>query len=56
MSTVAASQLDTVYPLDAATIRRFRDDGFIRLPNVLSPETLAGSVATRSCVDSACSA
>jgi ectoine hydroxylase-related dioxygenase (phytanoyl-CoA dioxygenase family) len=41
MSTVAASQLDTPYPLDDATISRFREDGFIRLPNVLSPETLA---------------
>jgi ectoine hydroxylase-related dioxygenase (phytanoyl-CoA dioxygenase family) len=41
MSTVAASQLDAPYSLDDATIHRFRDDGFIRLPNVLSPETLA---------------
>ena len=41
MSTVAASQLDTAYPLDDASILRFREDGFIRLPNVLSPETLA---------------
>src|SRR3954454_8631329 len=41
MSTVAARQLDTAYPLDDAAIRRFREDGFIRLPNVLSPETLA---------------
>src|SRR3954469_10481389 len=41
MSTVAASQLDTAYPLDDASVLRFRDDGFIRLPNVLSPETLA---------------
>src|SRR3977135_733393 len=41
MSTVAASQLDTAYSLDDASIRQFREDGFIRLPNVLSPETLA---------------
>ena len=39
--TVATSSLDTAYPLDDASIRRFREDGFIRLPNVLSPETLA---------------
>jgi ectoine hydroxylase-related dioxygenase (phytanoyl-CoA dioxygenase family) len=41
MSTVATRPLDTPYPLDDATIRRFRKDGFIRLPNVLSQETLA---------------
>jgi len=41
MSTAAATQLDTPYPLDAATIRRFQNDGFIRLPNVVSPELLA---------------
>ncbi len=41
MSTVAARQLDTAYPLDDASIRGFREDGFIRLPNVLSAETLA---------------
>jgi ectoine hydroxylase-related dioxygenase (phytanoyl-CoA dioxygenase family) len=41
MSTVAASQLDTAYSLDDATIRQFRENGFIRLPNVLSPKTLA---------------
>jgi ectoine hydroxylase-related dioxygenase (phytanoyl-CoA dioxygenase family) len=41
MSTVAARQLDTAYPLDDAAIRRFREDGFIRLPNVLSDDTLA---------------
>jgi ectoine hydroxylase-related dioxygenase (phytanoyl-CoA dioxygenase family) len=40
MSTVAANQLDTAYPLEDACIRQFREDGFIRLPNVLSPETL----------------
>src|SRR5215212_4475650 len=40
MSTVAARQLDTAYPLDDASIRRLREDGFIRLSNVLSPETL----------------
>lgn len=42
MSTAAATQLETPYPLEAATIRRFQDEGFIRLPNVLSPELLAG--------------
>src|SRR5437879_312997 len=41
MSTATVNQLDTTYPLDDATIRRFREDGFIRLPNVLSSEILA---------------
>jgi ectoine hydroxylase-related dioxygenase (phytanoyl-CoA dioxygenase family) len=41
MATVTAQELDTSYPLDEAAIRRFREDGFIRLPNVLSAETLA---------------
>lgn len=36
MSTVAASELETRYPLDKDAIRRFRENGFIRLPNVLS--------------------
>jgi ectoine hydroxylase-related dioxygenase (phytanoyl-CoA dioxygenase family) len=34
-------ELDTPYPLEPATIRQFRDDGFIRLPGVLSAGTLA---------------
>jgi ectoine hydroxylase-related dioxygenase (phytanoyl-CoA dioxygenase family) len=44
MTTLAATiatQLDTLYTLDEATIRRFRDDGFIRLPGVLSADVLA---------------
>ena len=41
MSTVAKSELDTPYPLDAATIEEFRRDGFIRLPSVLDAKTLA---------------
>src|ERR1043165_461893 len=41
MATVTANELDTPYTLDPDAIRRFREDGFIRLPNVLSPETLA---------------
>lgn len=41
MSTVAKSELDTPYPLDAATIEKFRRDGFIRLPSVLDAKTLA---------------
>src|SRR5690348_14628983 len=41
MSTATGHELDTPYPLDDAAIHRFRDDGFIRLPNVLSAETLA---------------
>lgn len=41
MSTVAANELDTPYALNDETIRRFREDGFIRLSGVLSPETVA---------------
>jgi ectoine hydroxylase-related dioxygenase (phytanoyl-CoA dioxygenase family) len=41
MSTMPATELDTPYPLDDATIARFREDGFIRLPGVLSAEVLA---------------
>src|SRR6476646_8511139 len=41
MATVTAPELDTPYAFDPDAIRRFRDDGFIRLPNVLSPNTLA---------------
>jgi ectoine hydroxylase-related dioxygenase (phytanoyl-CoA dioxygenase family) len=41
MSIATSNQLDTPYPLDEAAIRRFREDGFVRLTNVLSPETLA---------------
>jgi ectoine hydroxylase-related dioxygenase (phytanoyl-CoA dioxygenase family) len=36
MSTAAPAELDTPYSLDSAMIRRFRDDGFIRLPRVFS--------------------
>ncbi|MEO7404607.1 MAG: phytanoyl-CoA dioxygenase family protein [Burkholderiales bacterium] len=38
---MSANRLDTPYTLDPESIRRFRDDGFIRLPNVLSPAVLA---------------
>src|SRR6476620_7608096 len=41
MSTASLSQLDTPYKLDAATLRQFEEDGFIRLPNVIDAETLA---------------
>jgi ectoine hydroxylase-related dioxygenase (phytanoyl-CoA dioxygenase family) len=41
MSTTTAAQLDAAYPLEDASIRRFLEDGFIRLPNVLSPEILS---------------
>src|SRR6476620_11955361 len=41
MSAATQNQLDTPYSLDDGLIRRFREDGLIRLPNVLSPETLA---------------
>jgi ectoine hydroxylase-related dioxygenase (phytanoyl-CoA dioxygenase family) len=38
---MAASELDTPYKLNDAAIQRFREDGFIRLQRVLSPQTLA---------------
>src|SRR4051812_49858577 len=41
MPTATANHLDTPYPLDEAAIHRFRDDGFIRLSNVLSGDVLA---------------
>jgi ectoine hydroxylase-related dioxygenase (phytanoyl-CoA dioxygenase family) len=41
MSTTTPTELETPYPLDAATICRFQEDGFIRLPNVLSATALA---------------
>jgi hypothetical protein len=40
-TTEYVTELDTPYPLDAANIRRFREDGFIRLPGVLQPDMLA---------------
>jgi ectoine hydroxylase-related dioxygenase (phytanoyl-CoA dioxygenase family) len=39
--TATISELDTPYDLSDAAIRRFREDGFIRLPGVLSAEVLA---------------
>ena len=39
-----ASDLTEPYALDDAAITRFREDGFIRLPDVFSPETLSGQV------------
>ena len=41
MPTQSPGELDESYPLDMAAIRRFQDDGFIRLPNVLSAAVLA---------------
>src|SRR5690242_21093849 len=41
MSAAIQNQLDTLYSLDDASVRQFREDGFIRLKHVLSPETLA---------------
>jgi ectoine hydroxylase-related dioxygenase (phytanoyl-CoA dioxygenase family) len=38
---MADSELDIPYALDASAIERFRADGFVRLPSVLSAETLA---------------
>ena len=38
---MSATELDTPYVLDDSAIRQFQNDGFIRLPNVLSPEVLA---------------
>ncbi|MEX2307424.1 MAG: phytanoyl-CoA dioxygenase family protein [Pirellulales bacterium] len=40
MTNLRATELDMPYALDESVIRRFRDDGFIRLPNVLSPAVL----------------
>ncbi len=40
MTTAISNELDTPYPLDEATVRRFREDGFIKLPNVLGAEVL----------------
>jgi ectoine hydroxylase-related dioxygenase (phytanoyl-CoA dioxygenase family) len=40
MSTAYASELETPYTVDDDAIRRFREDGFIRLRGVLSAETL----------------
>jgi ectoine hydroxylase-related dioxygenase (phytanoyl-CoA dioxygenase family) len=41
MKKNSAPELDTPYALEDDAIRRFREDGFIRLSGVLSPETLA---------------
>lgn len=41
MPTSSFEPLDQPYALDDATIRRFQADGFVRLPNVLSPDVLA---------------
>ncbi len=42
MSTATTfAELDSHYPLDDDTIRRFRSDGFVRLPRVLSEAALA---------------
>lgn len=41
MNTTSLTDLDSPYELDEAAIRRFQEDGFIRLPNVLSAATLA---------------
>jgi ectoine hydroxylase-related dioxygenase (phytanoyl-CoA dioxygenase family) len=38
---MAHDELNTSYPLDDSIIRQFRADGFVRLPSVLSPATLA---------------
>lgn len=41
MSTVSARELDAPYSLDPDAIRRFREDGFIHLPNLLSAAVIA---------------
>jgi ectoine hydroxylase-related dioxygenase (phytanoyl-CoA dioxygenase family) len=41
MPTVSPPELDTPYAFDGDAIRRFREDGFIRLPNVLSAGVIA---------------
>ncbi len=38
---MSPNQLNAPYSLDAPTLARFQNDGFIRLPNVLSAELLA---------------
>lgn len=40
-TTTSLVELESPYPLEPAAIQRFRDDGFIRLPNVLSAGVLA---------------
>ncbi len=41
MPAIPLEHLDAHYPLDDALVRQFQADGFIRLPNVLSPDVLA---------------
>ena len=41
MADSNAVDLDSPYPLTEAQIRRFREDGFVKLKNVLSPSTIA---------------
>jgi ectoine hydroxylase-related dioxygenase (phytanoyl-CoA dioxygenase family) len=41
MPNLSSQELDAPYPLDGDAIRRFQEDGFIRLSNVLSAEVLA---------------
>src|SRR3954466_3317672 len=38
----SANQIDAPYALEADAIQRFRDDGFLRLQNVMSSDVLAG--------------
>jgi ectoine hydroxylase-related dioxygenase (phytanoyl-CoA dioxygenase family) len=40
MSTISTHQLDTPYALDESTVRQFREDGFVRLSGVLSPDVI----------------
>jgi len=40
-ATQVDRDLAAPYPLDDDAVRRFRDDGFVHLPGVLRPETLA---------------
>jgi len=42
ISEAMRRDLDTGYPLDDAHLAAFREQGFVRLGQVLSPETLAG--------------
>jgi ectoine hydroxylase-related dioxygenase (phytanoyl-CoA dioxygenase family) len=41
MAALSSRELDAHYPLDSGAIHRFQEDGFIRLPNVLSAEVLS---------------
>jgi hypothetical protein len=50
--TLTSSELETDYALDRAAIAHFAEHGFVKLKNVLSPETIAAcepEITRRSC-------